>query len=204
MKGYTQNTTLKGLVSALAALGIVAAPAAQGGQEGEEAREEREEAREALEEAHEELEEAREEAREDLEEAHEELEEAREELEPLKPEVNATLVEGFTIPAEYRTYFSDVPAPEKENVVVRYQSGRAYYVNSDDWKIVRVIKLDPSIDVAKEDAVFVEGYVIPEDRRTRFVEVPSPEERVTVRFYNNTAYYLDPSYRIVRTVPLTR
>lgn len=122
--------------------------------------------------------------------------------EALSPEVTSTFVEDYTIPTQYRTYFTEVPTVEEENVVVRYAYGRAYYVNSDDWKIVRVVELDPTVEVSSEAAVFVEGYVIPETYRTRLVEVPTPEPEVRVRYYNNTAYYVDSSYRIVRAVPL--
>jgi len=59
-----------------------------------------------------------------------------------------------------------------------------------------------SVEVTSEDAAFVEGYVIPDTYRTRFVEVPNPDAGVRVRYYNNTAYYIDPSYRIVRALPL--
>lgn len=120
----------------------------------------------------------------------------------LKPEVTSAWVEGSTVQAEHREHLTELPPIEKDNVVVRYRAGRAYYVNSNDWKIVRVVDLDPSVEVSEEDAVFVEGYVIPETRRTQFVEVPNPDGGVTVRYYNNTAYYLDPQYRIVRTVSL--
>ena len=122
--------------------------------------------------------------------------------EMLKPEVTASFVNGYTIPNEYHTHFTEVPAVEGENVVVRYRGGRAYYVNSTDWKIVRVVDLDSSVEVAADDAAFVEGYVIPNTYRTRFIEVPNPDAGLSVRYYNNTAYYMDPSYRIVRTVPL--
>lgn len=122
--------------------------------------------------------------------------------EMLKPEVTSAWVQGYTVPTEYREYLTEVPAVERENVVVRYRGGRAYYINSNDWSIVQVVDLDPSVEVTTEDEVYVEGYVIPETRRSYFVEVPTPETGTTVRYYNNTAYYLDPSYRIVRTVPL--
>jgi hypothetical protein len=120
----------------------------------------------------------------------------------LKPEVNETFVNGYTIPNEYQTHFTEVPAVEGENVVVRYYGGRAYYVNSTDWKIVRVVDLDAPAEVTSADAVYIEGYVIPDTYRTRFIEVPNPDAGLSVRYYNNTAYYLDSSYRIVRTVPL--
>jgi len=116
--------------------------------------------------------------------------------------VNETFVKGYTIPNEYQTHFTEVPAVEGENVVVRYYGGRAYYVNSSDWKIVRVVDLDASGEVTSEDSVYIEGYVIPDTNRTRFIEVPNPDAGMNVRYYNNTAYYLDSSYRIVRTVPL--
>ncbi len=87
---------------------------------------------------------------------------------------------------------------------MRYHRGRAYYVNSNDWKIVRVVDLDPSIKMAEEDSAFVKDYVIPEDRRTRFIDVSNPDAKLSVRYYNNTAYYMDSSFRIVRTVRLTR
>jgi hypothetical protein len=122
----------------------------------------------------------------------------------LKTEVNETFVKGYTIPNEYQTHFTEVPAVEGENVVVRYYGGRAYYVNSSDWKIVRIVDLDAPGEVTSEDAVYVEGYVIPDTNRTRFIEVPNPDAGLSVRYYNNTAYYLDSSYRIVRTVPLMR
>ncbi|MCB1242251.1 MAG: hypothetical protein KDN04_05905 [Verrucomicrobiae bacterium] len=67
---------------------------------------------------------------------------------------------------------------------------------------MRVVDLDTSIKAENEDTAFVAGYVIPEERRTRFVEVPNPDDQVNVRYYNNTAYYMDSSYQIVRTVPL--
>lgn len=122
--------------------------------------------------------------------------------EMLKPEVTSAWVQGYTVPNEYREYLTEVPAVERENVVVRYRGGRAYYINSNDWSIVQVVDLDPSVEVTTEDSAYVEGYVIPETRRSYFVEVPAAETGTTVRYYNNTAYYLDPSYRIVRTVPL--
>lgn len=120
----------------------------------------------------------------------------------LKPEVTSAWVQGYTVPDEYREYFTEVPVAERDSVVVRYRAGRAYYINQDDWSIVRVVDVDPSVEVSSEDSVYVTGYVIPEARRTQFVEVPAPDSGVTVRYYNNTAYYMDPSYRIVRTVPL--
>lgn len=120
----------------------------------------------------------------------------------LKPEVSAAFVDGYTVPTEYQTHFTEVPAAQEENVVVRYYGGRAYYVDSNDWKIVRVVDLDSSVEVTSDTSAFVEGYVIPETTRTRFIEVPNPEAGMSVRYYNNTAYYMDPSYRIVRTVPL--
>lgn len=123
---------------------------------------------------------------------------------PLGTEVTKTFVDGYQVPNEYHTYFTDFPTVEEKDVVVRYQNGRAYYVNSNDWKIVRVVDLDSSMKAEKEDSVFVEGYVIPEDRRTNFIEVPNPEEEVSVRYYNNTAYYMNSDYEIVRTVNLTR
>lgn len=123
-------------------------------------------------------------------------------LEMLKPEVSASFVDGYTVPTEYQTHFTEVPAAEAENVVVRYRNGRAYYVNTTDWKIVRVVDLDSSVEVSADDTAFVEGYVIPDTYRTRFIEVPNPDAGLNVRYYNNTAYYMDPSYRIVRTVPL--
>lgn len=123
---------------------------------------------------------------------------------PLGVEVTKTFVDGYQVPSEYRTYFTDFPTIEEKDVVVRYQNGRAYYVNSNDWKIVRVVELDSSVKLAKEDSVFVEGYVIPEDRRTNFIEVPNPEEETSVRYYNNTAYYMNSDYEIVRTVKLSR
>ena len=122
--------------------------------------------------------------------------------EMLKPEVTSTWVKGYTVPTEYREYFTEVPAVERDNVVVRYRGGRAYYINSNDWSIVNVVDLDPSVEVTTEDSAYVEGYVIPETRRSYFVEVPTPDTGTTVRYYNNTAYYMDPSYQIVRTVPL--
>ena len=120
----------------------------------------------------------------------------------LKPEVTKTWVEGYTVPQEYQTHFTEVPRPEDDNVVVRYYGGRAYYVNSNDWKIVRAVELDSSVEVTTETSAFVEGYVIPDTYRTRFVEVPNPDAGMSVRYYNNTAYYMDDQYRIVRTVPL--
>jgi hypothetical protein len=120
----------------------------------------------------------------------------------LKPEVTATFVDGYTVPGEYRTHFTEFPAIDGTDVVVRYHKGRAYYVNKGDWKIVRVVDLDPTVKTAKEYADFVQGYVIPENRRVGFVEVPTPEAAVHVRYYNNAAYYMDSSFRIIRIVPL--
>jgi len=122
--------------------------------------------------------------------------------EMLKPEVTNTFVDGYTVPTEYQTHFTEVPAVQEENVVVRYYGGRAYYVNSNDWKIVRVVDLDSSAEVTADTSAYVEGYVIPETTRTRFIDVPNPDAGLSVRYYNNTAYYMDPSYRIVRTVRL--
>ena len=122
----------------------------------------------------------------------------------LNPEVTSTWVDGYTVPTEYHTHFTEVPVVKEDNVVVRYYGGRAYYVNSNDWKIVRVAELDSSVGVTTESSAFVEGYVIPETHRTRFVEMPNPDAGVTVRYYNNTAYYMDPQFQIVRTVRLTQ
>lgn len=120
----------------------------------------------------------------------------------LKPEVTSTFVDGYTIPNEYQTYFTEVPAAEGDSVVVRYLGGRAYYINSADWKITRIVDLDSSNQIATDNNVFVEGYVIPDSSRTQFINVPSPDAGMNVRNYNNTAYYMDSSYRIVRVVPL--
>ncbi len=115
----------------------------------------------------------------------------------LAPEVTSTFVEGYTVPTE------ELPPLESNDVVIRYHAGRAYYVDSDSWKIVRVVNVNPALQ-AEANAAFVEGYVIPEAQRTTFVEVPRPEENITVRYYNDTVYYMDPNYRIVRTVRLGR
>ena len=121
----------------------------------------------------------------------------------LAPEVTSTFVEGYTVPTEYHAHFTELPPLESDRVVIRYHAGRAYYVDSDSWKIVRVVTVNPALQ-AEANAAFVEGYVIPEAQRSTFVEVPRPQENVTVRYYNNTAYYMDPDYRIVRTVRLGR
>ncbi len=123
---------------------------------------------------------------------------------PLKTEVTETFVDGYKVPNQYRTYFTEFPTVEEKNVVVRYHNGRAYYVNNTDWKIVRVVELDPSMKMQKEDSVYVQGYVIPENNRTRFIDVPNPDKEVSVRYYNNTAYYMNSDFEIVRTVRLTR
>ncbi len=123
-------------------------------------------------------------------------------LEMLKPEVSSAFVDGYTVPNEYQTHFREVPVVTEKNVSVRYYGGRAYYVNSNDWKIQRVVDLDSNVEVTSDSSAFVEGYVIPDTYRTRFVEVPNPDAGMSVRYYNNTAYYMDPSYKIVRTVPL--
>ena len=119
----------------------------------------------------------------------------------LAPEVTSTFVEGYTVPKEYHTHFTELPPLESNDVVIRYHAGRAYYVDSDSWKIVRVVNVNPALQ-AEANAAFVEGYVIPEAQRTTFVEVPRPEENITVRYYNDMVYYMDPNYRIVRTVRL--
>jgi len=124
-------------------------------------------------------------------------------LEMLKPEVTKTWIQGYTVPQEYQSHFTEVPRPEADNIVVRYYGGRAYYVNATDWTIVRAVELDPSVEVTTETSTFVEGYVIPDRYRTRFVEVPNPDAGMSVRYYGNTAYYMDDQYRIVRTVPLS-
>jgi len=123
---------------------------------------------------------------------------------PLTTEVTQTFVEGYTVPSQHRTHFTELPAIEEEKVVVRYHNGRAYYVNSDNWTIQRVVELDPSIKLDKDSSVYVEGYMIPEAARTRFIDVPKPEGKMSVRYYNNTAYYMDSDFRIVRTVKLSR
>ena len=124
-------------------------------------------------------------------------------LEMLKPEVAATFVDGYTVPSEYQTHFTEIPAGEAKDVFVRYRGGRAYHVDSTG-KILRIVDLDPTIERTEADAAFVEGYMIPETHRTQFVEVPNPDAGMTVRYYNNTAYYMDPQYRIVRTVRLVK
>lgn len=123
--------------------------------------------------------------------------------EMLAPEVTSTFVEGYTVPTEYHTHFTELPPLESENVVIRYSGGRAYYIDSNSWKIVRVVNLNPSVQTEANTA-FVEGYVIPEAQRSTLVEVPRPDPNLTVRYYNDTAYYMDPNYRIVRTVRLGR
>lgn len=119
----------------------------------------------------------------------------------LAPEVSSTFVEGYTVPTEYHTHFTELPPLESDKVVIRYNAGRAYYIDSDSWKIVRVVNLNPAVQ-AEANAAFVEGYVVPETQRSTLVEVPRPETNLTVRYYNDTAYYMDPNYRIVRTVRL--
>lgn len=121
--------------------------------------------------------------------------------EMLAPEVTSTFVEGYTVPTEYHTHFSELPPVDGDKTVIRYRGGRAYYIDSDTWKIVRVVNVNSGAG-AEADKTFVEGYVIPEQQRTTLVEVPRPDANLTVRYYNNTAYYMDPNYRIVRTVRL--
>lgn len=121
--------------------------------------------------------------------------------EMLAPEVTSTFVEGYTVPTEYHDHFSTLPPVESESVVIRYDAGRVYYIDSDSWKIVRVVNTSPSVQ-ATASTTLVEGAVIPEERRSALMEIPVPEASNTVRFYNNTAYYMDPNYRIVRTVRL--
>lgn len=188
MKKHTQNTTLKSLVTAVAALGLISVPAVKADDD-----------RTAVK-----VRDANPIPREDPVKADDDRTAVKVDRVPLKADVNATFVDGYTIPNQYQTYFTEVPAIEGENVIVRYHGGRAYYVNNDDWKIVRIVDLDSSIKVAEEDSAFIKGYVIPEDRRTRFVEVPNPDAKISVRYYNNNAYYMDSSFRIVRIVRLSR
>jgi hypothetical protein len=122
--------------------------------------------------------------------------------EMLAPEVTSTFVEGYTVPTEYHTHFTELP-PVEENVVIRYRAGRAYYIDQDSWKIVRVVTVNPALQ-AESETTFVEGSVIPEAQRTTLVELPQPDANLTVRYYNDTAYYMDPEYRIVRTVRLAQ
>jgi hypothetical protein len=121
---------------------------------------------------------------------------------PLTTEVTETFVEGYTVPAQYRTRFTELPTNKEENTVVRYHKGRAFYVNKNDWKIQKVVELDSSIE--EEDSSMVQGSTIPENLRTRFVELPKPEEGVSIRYHDNTAYYMDSDFKIVRKVDLTR
>lgn len=124
----------------------------------------------------------------------------------IRPEVTRTFVEGYAVPTEYHTHFTSVPLPENPNVVVRYRNGRAYYMDTNDWKIVKVVTLNPAtVDapLAAEVNTYVPGYSVPVEHRTHFVDLPPPPTTgVTVRYYNGTAYYMDPSYKIVRTVRL--
>lgn len=122
--------------------------------------------------------------------------------EEIDPKIISTWVKGATVPQEYHSLFVELPPVEQANVVVRYRGGRVFYINQNDWKIVRVVELDPGVPVPPEDAVFVEGYLVPAPHRERFVEVPTPDDGVSVRIYDGTAYYTDPHYRITRTVKL--
>ena len=75
----------------------------------------------------------------------------------LKPEVTSAWVDGYTVPNEYHTQFTEIPVVKEDNVVLRYYNGRAYYVNSDNWTIVRVTEIDPSFEASSDSSVWVEG-----------------------------------------------
>lgn len=185
MKHYNQNTPLKSLFAATAGLGFIAAPLAfaQGSNKPPYTPSN---------------------TQENTQGTTQERTVVKVDRTPLKSEVTDQFVEGYTIPDQYRTYFTAFPEVEEKDVVVRYQKGRAYHVNSKDWKIVRVVDLDSSIEIEKEDSALVRGYVIPEDRRTRFISVPKAEKEQRVHYFNNTAYYTNSDFEIVRTVRLTR
>ncbi len=143
----------------------------------------------------------------------------------LETEVTESFVNGYTIPDRYRDSFTEVPAveggdlsaphrngptvwvnlgdrrPQPQSVIVQYRRGRAYHVSTPDWEIVLVVDLDPFIEARTEDDVFIKGYVIPENTRNRFVEVPRPsaDSDLTVQYYDNTAYYVDSSFCIRAT-----
>lgn len=124
----------------------------------------------------------------------------------IQPEVTRTFVDGYVVPQQYHTHFTPLPPPSQPNVVLRYHNGRAYYLDSNDWKVVKVVTLNPSSapgpGLSAEVNTYVEGASVPVEHRTHFVELPPPSTGVTVRYYNGTAYYMDGGYKIVRTVRL--
>ena len=204
MKKSTQcTTTTQRIVTAIAALGFIAVPVVQADQSRSGAgTDERGGAAQA-----DERRDAAQDQRRDAGQADQRRTEnqAQGQREILKTEVTETFVDGYTVPEQYRIHFTEVPKVEVEDVVVRYHNGRAFYLNNKDWKIVRVVELNTSFEATDEDEMLVEGYVIPENRRTRFIEVSKPEAdaEVNVRYLNNTVYYMDSDYRILRSVRLT-
>lgn len=212
MKKSTQCPTTKRIVTAIAALGFIAIPVVQADQsrDGAQADERRGAAQADERRADGQAEERRDAAQDQRRDAGQADQrragnQGQGQREPLKTEVTETFVDGYTVPEQYRMHFTEVPKIEGENVVVRYHNGRAFYVNNNDWKIVRIVELDSAGEVSEEDKNLAEGQVIPENRRTRFIEVSKPEadSEVNVRYLNNTVYYMDSNYRIVRSVRLT-
>lgn len=120
----------------------------------------------------------------------------------LDPKITSGWVKGTTIPKDYHTLLVELPLIEQENVGMRYREGSVFYINQEDWKIIRVAELDPGTQVTPPETVFVEGYVVPDPLRKEFMEMPTPEAGTVVRVYNDTAYYMDSEDRIVRTEKL--
>lgn len=121
----------------------------------------------------------------------------------LDPKITSAWVKGATIPQEYHALLVELPPIEQDDVAMHYREGRVYYINQKEWKIVHVAELDPGTQVAPLESVFIEGYVVPDQLRAGFVEMPSPEPDTTVRVYNNNVYYMDSEGRIIRTSKLT-
>lgn len=119
----------------------------------------------------------------------------------ITPEVSVKFVEGYVIPEVYRTRLTTIPMPEQEGVTIRYYGGRAYFVDTETFKIIRAVPLHPSKTVVAD---LVEGSTVPETYRTRLVDVPLPEEEdITIRYINGRICYVNPeTFEIVRVLPL--
>lgn len=124
--------------------------------------------------------------------------------EELDPKITSAWVKGETIPKEYHALLVELPPIERADMEMRYREGRVYYINQNEWKIVRVAELDPGTRVAPLESAFVEGYVVPDQLRAGFTEMPSPDPETSVRVYNNTAYYMDSEGRIIQTMKLAQ
>lgn len=83
-------------------------------------------------------------------------------------------------------------------VVLKNDDGTKVKIKGEDAEAIAQEVLTPEVQ-----KTFVEGYIIPETYRTYLRPMPEPAKELTITYYGDRVYYMNPeTYEIVRVVPL--